>query len=180
MGQKLWKVLTPEQQKLILFQRRTNDPNNPNTAIKTPQSKPNFKTVDSIVKNPNKQQEQQEIPKQYNSKRTQLQWEQEEDETLLMEELTGCNNLKEAYAQICKANNVYRLHNTILCQAHVEYIMRLSRQEKNKSLAIIDSGADTHVFGCGWTPLFVQDNHTPLADLIGFDESCTKKRGLTI
>ena len=97
-----------------------------------------------------------------------------------MEELTGCNNLREAYAQICKANNVYRLHNTIICQAHVEYIMRLSRQERNKSLAIIDSGADTHVFGCGWTLLFVQDNHTPLVDLIVFDEGCAKKKGLPI
>ena len=79
-----------------------------------------------------------------------------------------------------KANNVYRLHNTIVCKEHVEYIMRSSRQEKNKSLDIINSGTDTHVFGYGWTPLFVQDNHTPLADLICFDESCVKKRGLPI
>ena len=77
----------------------------------------------------------------------------------LIEEITGCDNLNETYDQIYKVNNVYRLDDKIVYKSHVEYIMRLSKQEKNKSLAISDSGWDTHVFGCGWTTLFVQDIH---------------------
>ena len=67
----------------------------------------------------------------------------------MIEEITESKDLQEAYIQICKANDSYKINNTFTCKAHVEYIARLSRQEKNKSLTIIDSGADTHVFGHG-------------------------------
>ena len=81
---------------------------------------------------------------------------------------------------MCRTDDSYNINNTFICKAHIEYITRLSRKEKNKSLTIVDSGADTHVFGYGWTPLFIQNDHTRLADLIGFDESYAKKRGLPI
>ena len=44
----------------------------------------------------------------------------------------------------------------------------------------MDSGADTHVFGKGWIPLFEQGVHTPTADLIGFDEVHARKKELPI
>ena len=157
-----------------------HDTSNPNTIAKRPQNKQKFETIDSIVKNLNTPHDQHVIPKQNNSKKTHMQWEQEEEETSLIEESTGCNSLNEVYTKICKNNSVYRLHDTIVCKAHVECIMRLSKQKKNKSLAIIDSGADTHIFGHACTPLFTQDNHTPLADLIRFDEAFSKKRDLPI
>ena len=108
-----------------------------------------------------------------------------------MEEMTRCDTIQESYTLICKANDSFqvnlcrtsesfKINNTFICKAHVEYIVRLSRKEKNKSLTIVDSAADTHVFGHGWTPLFKQNDHTRMADLIGFDESYEKKKGLPI
>ena len=44
----------------------------------------------------------------------------------------------------------------------------------------MDSGADTHVFGTGWIPLFVQGPHTPTVNLIGFDNVHARKHGLPI
>ena len=68
----------------------------------------------------------------------------------------------------------------MICRAHIEYISMLSRYEKRKSLVIIDSVADTHVFWKGWIPLFQQGPHTPTADLIGFDNIHVRKQGLPI
>ena len=97
-----------------------------------------------------------------------------------MEEITGCDTIQEAYTLICKENDSFqvnlcrtsesfKINNTFVCKAHIEYIVRLSRKEKNKSLTIVDSGADTHVFGHRWTPLFKQNDHTRMENLIGFD-----------
>ena len=65
-------------------------------------------------------------------------------------------------------------------QASLEYIVRLSTQGKENFLIIIDSGADTHVFGNGWLPLFKQGPPTPAADLVGFDNIHARKHGLPI
>ena len=77
--------------------------------------------------------------------------------------MTKFNTIEEAYTFICKENDSFqvnlcrtnesfKINNTYICKAHVEYIARLSRKEKNKALTIVDSGADTHVFGHRWTP----------------------------
>ena len=44
----------------------------------------------------------------------------------------------------------------------------------------MDSGADTHIFGKGWLPLFEKGPHTLTADLIGFDSVYTKKQNFPI
>ena len=151
VGKQLWNILTPEQQKLILFQRKQLGDTPKMNTKPTPSSNENkFDTVTSIVKNPGTTSDQKNIPKQYNSNKANFQWENEENETSLIEEITESNDLQEAYIQICKANDSYKINNTFICKAHVEYIARLSRQEKDKSLTIIDSGADTHVFRYRW------------------------------
>ena len=74
----------------------------------------------------------------------------------------------------------FNFNNIIQCKAHIEYIARLSIHGGKKSLAIMDSGADTHVFGKGWLPLFEKGPHMPTADLIGFDSLYAKKQNLPI
>ena len=122
------------------------------------------KTTDSIVKPPNTKEETQIIPRQYQSRRVEKNLNgEEENELSIIEEMTGSKGPDQAYAQICNANNVFQVNNTLICRAHIEYIARLSRQDQGKSLAIIDSGAEQGV-------------HKPTANLIGFDEVHTGKR----
>ena len=189
VGAKLWNTLTQEQQKLILFQKSNyNEDGSRKQTVQGSMERPrreipsqHLKTTDSIVKPPNSKEESQIIPRQYQSKRVEENLNgEEENELSIVEEITGSIGLDQAYAQICNANNVYRENNTFICRAHLEYIARLSRQDQGKSLAIIDSGADTHVFGKGWIPLFEHGVHTPTSDLIGFDEIHARKKGLPI
>ena len=62
----------------------------------------------------------------------------------------------------------------IMCKANLQYIVRLA-QHKNKSLCIVDGGADTHVFGYSWLPLFTVGPHIKKADIICFDEMAARK-----
>ena len=50
----------------------------------------------------------------------------------------------------------------------------------NKGLNIMDAGADTHVVGNTWKPLFEITELTPRADVIGFDTNAACKKGLPI
>lgn len=46
----------------------------------------------------------------------------------------------------------------------------------NKGLSIADAGADTHVVGNTWKPLFEVNDSTPRADVIGFDTNEAPKK----
>lgn len=74
----------------------------------------------------------------------------------------------------------FNCNNIIQYKVHIEYIARLSLHNGKTSLAIMDSGADTHVFGKGWLPLFEKGPNTPTADLTGFDSVYAKKQNLPI
>ena len=50
----------------------------------------------------------------------------------------------------------------------------------NNGLNIMDAGADTHVVGNTWKPLFEITEMTPRADVIGFDTNAARKKGLPI
>merc|ERR1712115_741695 len=81
VGNKLWNVLTPEQRKLILFQRyqHMNTENNNQIPLSQNQQQnnkyiprkedsqipPNLKVNDAIVKPPLRKERTQNIPKQY-------------------------------------------------------------------------------------------------------------------
>ena len=49
-----------------------------------------------------------------------------------------------------------------------------------KLLNILDAGADTHVFGASWLPLFIEGPLTKRADIIGFDDKAARKHNLPI
>ena len=81
VGKQLWNILTPEQQRLILFQRRTKLGDTQHLNTKSSSTDQKFDTVTSIVKHPSTTKDQTNIPKQYNSNKTSFQWESEEIET---------------------------------------------------------------------------------------------------
>ena len=208
VGNKLWNVLTPDQRRLILFQRyqhMNSNNNNQNKTTPMPRDQKqnngyiqnkegskipqNLKVNDSIVKAPIKKEGLQNISRQYNSNNV---TNEENNISSIIEEFTNSGPIEEGYGKLCNINmlntdlnrneqtHYFNCNNIIQCKAHVEYIARLSLQEDKKSLAIMDSGADIHVFGKGWFPLFEKGPYTPKADLIGFDSVYAKKQGLPI
>ena len=50
----------------------------------------------------------------------------------------------------------------------------------NKGLNIADAGADTHVVGNTWKPLFEVNDSTPRANVIGFDTNASPRKDLPI
>ena len=66
-----------------------------------------------------------------------------------------------------------------ICKANLQYVIRLARNGKSP-LSIIDGGADTHVLGMAWLPLFTKHANTPKADIIGFDDKDGRKHNLPI
>ena len=89
-------------------------------------------------------------------------------------------SLYDAYVEMVNNFSDKYFINTVTCRAHLNYIARLSKFNKRKALSILDSGADTHVFGIGRIPFFVQGPNTKTADLIGFDNVHARKHGLAI
>ena len=75
-------------------------------------------------------------------------------------------------------NPTFRVNN-LNCTANLQYVIRLARNVKSP-LSIIDGGADTHVLGMAWLPLFTEDAKTPKADIIGFDDKAARKYNLPI
>ena len=69
--------------------------------------------------------------------------------------------------------------NNLNYTANLQYVIRLARNVKSP-LSIIDGGADTHVLGMAWVPLFTEDAKTPKADIIGFDDKAARKYNLPI
>ena len=197
VGNKLWNVLTPEQRKLILFQRyqHMNMENNNQIPLSQNQQQnnkyiprkensqipPNLKVNDAIVKPPLRKEGTQNIPKQYKTNKVSNINSEENNNITVLEQCTGTGSIEEAYGRLCNINTLnamwengdqtqyFNCNNIIQCKAHIEYIARLSIHGGKKSLAIMDSGADTHVFGKGWIPLFTEGTHTPMADLIKFN-----------
>ena len=103
VGRQLWNILTPEQQKTQIDGLSNNQTEKKPEPKKPPKNDLKYDTVTSIVKKPSTTQK--EIPRQYNSNKTSFDWESEETETSLLQEMTGCANLQEAYTLICKAND---------------------------------------------------------------------------
>ena len=144
------------------------------------------------MKAPLRKEGTQSIPKQYNTNNISNIKNEENSNIIVLEQFTGTGSIQEAYGRLCNINTLnamwengdqtqyFNCNNIIQCKAHVEYIARLSIHGNKKSLAIMDSGADTHVFGKGWLPLFQKGPHTPTADLIGFDSVYAKKQNLPI
>ena len=102
------------------------------------------------------------------------------NETSIIEETVNMESLREAYVEmVLNFSDTYFINN-VTCRAHLNSIARLSKFNKRKPLSIVDCGADTHVFGTGWIPLFVQGPHTKTVDLIGFDNVHARKHDLPI
>ena len=57
--------------------------------------------------------------------------------------------MREAYLEVCNNFADTYMANQVTCRAHLNYIALLSKYNKRKALCIVDSGADTHVFGIG-------------------------------
>ena len=55
-------------------------------------------------------------------------------------------HMEQATNDIASINNTQYTVSMIVCQANLQYIVRLARH-KDKSLCIVDGGVDTHVFG---------------------------------
>ena len=77
------------------------------------------------------------------------------NETSIIEETVNMESLREAYVEMVHNFSDTYFINNVTCRAHLNYIARLSKFNKRKPLSIVDSGADTHVFGTGWIPLFI-------------------------
>ena len=87
--------------------------------------------------------------------------------------------MEQAKNGIVSIDNTQYSVSMIVCKANLQYIARLARH-KNKSLCIVDGGADTHVFGYSWLPLFIVGPHTKKTDIIGFDGMAARKQNLPI
>ena len=199
VGYNLWNALTQEQKDLITIICRESknldkivsyDQTN-QKQTHTPSTKSNLiipkhlKITDSIVKPPAIKTET--IPKQY-SNINHTSTINEDEEVNNMSLATYVYLKQEGYdnqdiQQIAKVNNTqshntqYHLNN-ILCRANFQFVVRLTKQKV--PLCITDGGADTHVFGRAWIPLFSEGPHTPKADIIGFDDKAARKHGLPI
>ena len=116
---------------------------------------------DSIVKPPIRKEGTQIIPKQYKTNKVTNVNSEENNNITVLEQFTGTGSIEETYGRLCNINTLnaiwengdqtqyFNCNNIIQCKAHIEYIARLSIHDGKKSLAIMDSGADTHVFGKG-------------------------------
>ena len=133
-------------------------------------------TTETIVKKPEPKTTQDQIPKQYKSNKV----SEDANETSIAEDIVDIENMRDAYIEMCNNFSDTYFINTVTCRAHLKYIARLSKFNKRKALSILDSGADTHVFGTGWIPLFVRGPHTQTVDFIGFDNVHARKHGLPI
>ena len=68
--------------------------------------------------------------------------------------------------------------NNLSCNVSPSITALLSKLKRGFN--IVDGGADTHVVGNTWKPLYQVDNTTPRADVIGFDSNAARKKGLPI
>ena len=108
-------------------------------------------TTDTIVKKSESKDPQEQIPKQYKSNKA----VEESNETSFIEDIMNMEEMREAYFEVCNNFADTYLANQVICRAHLNYIALLSKYNKRKTLCIVYSGADKHVFGTGWIPLFV-------------------------
>ena len=68
--------------------------------------------------------------------------------------------------------------NNLSCKVSPTITALLSNLKRGFNIA--DGGADTHVLGNTWKPLYSIDDNTPRADVIDFDSNATCKKGLPI
>ena len=59
-------------------------------------------------------------------------------------------------------------------------IYNSTRKVHKDAINILDAGADIHVFGASWLPLFIEGSLIKRADIIGFDDKAARKQNLPI
>ena len=140
-----------------------------------------LKFTDSIIKPPKDQTGERIIPKQYSkaNKIATLNVYKEENNMSMLDCLEQMQVVDQAYEQIANINKTQYRACAITYRANLQFMIRLARTGK-LLLNIIDGGADTHVFGMAWLPLFKEGPNTPRADIVGFDDKAVRKYGLPI
>ena len=164
VGGKLWELLTQAQKDMLTkirskgrgvnLKKTENNMNN------------NLKVVDTILKHPEKSNHSAKI----NTINTSSANDSEEENSMSFIEYMIQNtkaeiHMEQATNNIASINNIQYNASMIVCKANLQYIARLARH-KNKSLCIVDGGADTHVFGHSWLPLFTVGPHTKRQTLL--------------
>ena len=86
---------------------------------------------------------------------------EENNNITVLAQFTDTGSIQEAYGKLCNNNMLntmwgnndqtqhFYCNNIIQYKAHIEFTVRSSLHDGKKSLAIMDSGADTHAFGKG-------------------------------
>ena len=174
VGGKLWELLTQVQKDMLTKIRREGRGMISNKNEKNLHN--NLKVVDTILKNPDKNNNQDTNINKLSTSPCNIP---EEESSISYIEYVIQNtraeiHMEQATNDIVSINNTQYNVSMIVCKANLQYIARLAHH-KNKSLCIINEGADTHVFGYSWLPLFTVGPHTKKADIIGFDEMAARK-----
>ena len=150
IGYDLWIALSKDEQELFKQIRQTAKSNQQEQKSKNhpshPASESNLKIVDSIVK----KAEDKTIPKQYGQANTTITEQSSEgDEEInnmsIIDYIIDNAEGVQAIENI-KANNTRFFVSLTQCKANLQYTIQLAKFIR-KLLNILDTGADTHVFG---------------------------------